>query len=433
MKNINLIILLILLFIIYNLFNIRCEKNTKLANLYHNKFDGNNAIKYYNKCLKKNNPLVLINIGSIYHYGVTNSIEINLFKAFQCYYTLLQILKNKNDIDSRKYKYYAFNKINQIYDELNEMSHNQPKKQEYIKEIKVIPSTNDFMLNSILKGFDKQNLFSNQKVNSRAQQRDILHAQRQEPLQRININDYIDNRNLRANRDLNNINIIPANVYNPLLQDPQNVHDSFINNTISNSINNIKNKVIDTDVNYTNLNYNDIENIITKEINKTEFDQAKRNNVKRVLENIHGSHFKSIKNNMTIKEALILVFNKIYNKNDEEIKKSFISNLLNELNDCVENNNVVCGTGIFNRIFSSINLLDDDVTVKSYDTLNTEIMNKCIAIRNKLEETVNFNSDNFDEILKNNIKDEMNNDYVKSNILTQEQLDDIMKVWIDHI
>lgn len=422
-----IILIIILLFLFYILFYKKCNKNTKLANEYHNKFDGNNAIKYYNKCLKENNPLVLINMGSIYHYGINNNTEINLLKAFQCYYTLLQLLKNKNDINSRKYKFYAFNKINQIYDELNEMPHNQPKEPKIKKEI-IIPTTDDFMMNNILKGFDKKSLFSNQKVNTQIQQRDILQVQRQEPLQRININDYIDNRNLRANRDLNNINIIPTNVYNPLLQDPQNVHDSFINNTISNSINNIKNKAIDT-----NLNYQDIENILNEEINKTEFDQVKRNNIKRVLENINNSNFKSVKNNMTIKEALILVFNKIYNKNDDEIKKAFISNLLNELNDCVENNNVVCGTGIFNRIFSSINLLDEDVTVKSYDTLNTEIMNKCIAIRNKLEETVNSNSDNFDEILKNNIKEEMYNDYVKSNILTQEQLDDIMKVWIDHI
>jgi hypothetical protein len=442
----NIIFIILLLFIIYILFYKKC-KNTKLANTYHNKFDGDNAIKYYNKCLKENNPLVLINIGSIYHYGINNNTNINLFKAFQCYYTLLQLLKNKNDIDSRKYKFYAFNKINQIYDELNEMPHNQPKEIKFKKEI-IVPSTNEFMMKSILKGFDKKDLFSNQKVNTQIQQREILQIQQQEPLQRININDYIDNRNLRANRDLNELNIIPANVYNPLLQDPQNVHDSFINNTISNSINNIKNKEFDM-----NLNYQDIENILNNEIDKKDFNPAKRNNIKRVLENINNSNFKSIKNNMTIKEALVLVFNKIYNKNDtgglaspdprlsgstgrvndEEIKKAFISNLLNELNDCVENNNVVCGTGIFNRIFSSINLLDADVTVKSYDTLNTEIMNKCIAIRNKLEETVNPNSDNFDELLKNNIKDEMYNDYVKSNILTQEQLDDIMKVWIDHI
>lgn len=422
-----IILIILLLFLFYILFYKRCKKNTKIANTYHNKFDGENAIKYYNKCLKENNLLVLINMGSIYHYGIINNVEINLFKAFQCYYTLLQLLKNKNDINSRKYKFYAFNKINQIYDELNEMPHNQPKEIKFKKEI-IVPSTNDFMMNSILTGFDKKDLFSNQKVNTQIQQREILQVQRREPLQRININDYIDNRNLRANRDLNEINIAPVNVYNPLLQDPQNVHDSFINNTISNSINNIKNKDFDM-----NLNYQDIENILNNEIDKKDFNFAKRNNIKRVLENINKSNFKSIKNNLTIKEALVLVFNKIYNKNDEEIKKSFISNLLNELNDCVENNNVVCGTGIFNRIFNSINLLDADVTVKSYDALNTEIMNKCIAIRNKLEGTVNPNSDNFDELLKNNIKDEMYSDYVKSNILTQEQLDDIMKVWIDHI
>ena len=132
---------------------------------------------------------------------------------------------------------------------------------------------------------------------------------------------------------------------------------------------------------------------------------------------------------MTLKEALVLVFNRIYSKNDNEIINTFISNILIELNDCIESNNIVCSTGIFNRIFNSINLLDEDVTIKSYENLNSEIMNKCIAIRNNM----NPNIENFDEIFKNNIKNEMYNDYVKSNILIQEQLDNILNIWIDYI
>ena len=111
-----LIIFLIFLFYLYYNYS---KSNLQIAHEYHNKYDGINAIQYYNKCLQEDNIYVLINIATIYHYGIHNSIDINLFKAFQNYYLLLHLLKDKNDISSRKYKYFAYNKINQIYNNNN--------------------------------------------------------------------------------------------------------------------------------------------------------------------------------------------------------------------------------------------------------------------------------------------------------------------------
>ena len=88
-------------------------------------------------------------------------------------------------------------------------------------------------------------------------------------IERININDYVDNRNIEANNRLNTDNTINQNIneYNPLIYDPQNVHDSFVNNTISNSINNINNKEY-----CSNLKFNDIIDIINKKINEDKFE-----------------------------------------------------------------------------------------------------------------------------------------------------------------
>jgi hypothetical protein len=155
-----------------------------------------------------------------------------------------------------------------------------------------------------------------------------------------------------------------------------------------------------------------------------------KNNILRVINKINTSTFVSSKDKLSLKEVLTLVFNNIYNKDqDDDIKDTFLNNLFNELNDCIEYDRVVCDTGIYNRIVNSINLLDPDVNIKSYDSLNDEIMNKCIAIRNNLSDE---ESDN-DDLFKNKIRSEMKIDYVDSNLLSQDQLNDILNIWIDHI
>jgi len=449
------IILFIILLIIVLYINNNKIDNLRLAHEYHNKFDGINAIKYYNNCIKDGNIIALINLGSIYHYGINNSIDVNLLKAFQCYYNLLQLLKDKNDIYSRSYKFYAFNKINQIYDELNEMPYNQiqPKQIKLTQQLKQVTPTDEsdsthrrdeFMMNSILDDFDKNTLFSNQQIRQPTQPTPVI-------INRINIDDFIDNRNIEANRNLNRNNtppIRPPIIYNQNNIDHQSVHDSFINNTVSNSINNLKNET--NKLNNNKLTFNDVSYIINTKINKNTFDQKKKVNITKVLQRIKESDFKSIKNNMSLSDAISLVSNRINTKcienNKPELMDDFISNLLIELNDCVENEQIVCPTGIFNRVVNSINMLDENVNIKSSDALNSEIMAKCVAIRSKLETDLDSESDelpaggdsthrrdDFDNILKQKIKEELNKDYIESKILTQEQLNDITKIWIDHI
>ena len=243
---------------------------------------------------------------------------------------------------------------------------------------------------------------------------------------RLDINNYlIDEENVEIEENVERIDEFP--IHRPILNDNQNIHDTYVNNTIQNSINNIKtNQSISNKI---NLNIDEINNIIKDEINKQNFDNIKKNNILNVLESINSNSTKSYKNNMTLSELLILIFNRIYNEYNEDIQKTFLSNLIIELNDCIENNNIVCHTGIFNRIINSINLLDINVNIKTYDFLNEEIMNKCIAIRN----TIDINIPNYEKELKNKIRLEMNKDYVDTNILTQSQLDDILNIWIDNI
>lgn len=94
---------------------------------------------------------------------------------------------------------------------------------------------------------------------------------------------------------------------------------------------------------------------------------------------------------------------------------------------------VVCFTGVHNRIVNSLNQLHPNIQIKDRDSINQEMLNKASAIRNNLEKTIDSNDFNFDEKLKEKIKEEFNKDYVNSGILKQDQLNEIIQPWIDHI
>ena len=392
---ISLIIISIFLFYIFKQFN--C---LKIARNYQKNRDSKNAIKYYLKDIN-NNETVLLDIANIYHYS-----DKNLFQAIQYYYLYLILVKKKNDMISRKNKLYASNKIKEIIEHFN---------------LNNINSIDNYLLHNILDKSDdnitpQPLLYNNQNI---VVDNSILD----------DINNYLIDDEVEIEENVERIDEFP--IHRPILNDNQNIHDTYVNNTIQNSINNIK---TDQSIsNKINLNINEINNIIKDEINKQNFDNIKKNNILNVLESINSNSTKSYKNNMTLSELLILIFNRIYNEYNEDIQKTFLSNLIIELNDCIENNNIVCHTGIFNRIINSINLLDINVNIKTYDFLNEEIMNKCIAIRNTLETSISDNENEYNNSLKNKIRLEMNKDYVDTKILTQSQLDDILNIWIDHL
>ena len=404
----NIIIFLSLIFLLIIFFiKIKKVNNLELAQHYYQKKNYNIAILYYLKCVNQHNN-VLLKISHIYHYNIKN-----IYKALEYYLLYYNILKNKNDIESKKNKLYISNKIKEILDNNNNIIYNN------INHID--NNVDNYMLNNILNGFDKQNLFSNQPILDNINKINIQSQEDNNNQENQNIIDNIinDTREYIINEFVDDFPI-----HRNILIDDQNVHDTYVNNTIFNSINNIK-----IDSNTSNLTIDEINSIIRNELDKKNFDNITKNNILQVLNNINANVTKSYKNNMTLSELLVLIFNRIYSKNDENIKNTFLSNLIIELNDCIENNNIVCHTGIFNRLINSINLLDNEVNIKTYDFLNEEIMNKCIAIRN----TIDPNISNYEDVLKNKIKIEMSKDYIESKILTQSQLDDILNIWIDHI
>ena len=127
--------------------------------------------------------------------------------------------------------------------------------------------------------------------------------------------------------------------------------------------------------------------------------------------------------------------------NLEAVKES----LFNQLTDMQEHGVTVCATGRFTRLVDTLNVIDNEVTIKPSYIINQEMMNKSAKIREtmlhpyseserkELEKGTSYKQEQFDQNLKEKIVENLKEDYVKTNILTQENFDHQISKWINDI
>lgn len=189
-------------------------------------------------------------------------------------------------------------------------------------------------------------------------------------------------------------------IYEPILNDPQNVHDTNINNSVNKIIDTLK---LETVITYT---FKDIVGTIGDKIDP------------KVLEYINSCN--EIRHDLSLTQLLELVYNRMIHKNIDT------GLLVSSLNSCIENNNIVCYVGCFNRIVDSLSIVDETVVLKSRDVVNREMMELCAKISSN-------NEGLSDEDMKILLITELKNVYVRSGIMSQSELDSYISVWIDHI
>lgn len=223
-----------------------------------------------------------------------------------------------------------------------------------------------------------------------------------------------------------------------ITSDSQNVHDNILIRTVKQSINNLKKSTkLDKDMNCT---VSEIRNYL-----RSKPDCNKKEDAIKVLDSIERNHDNLISFEMKETDLLHLVWNRIHDKHKDN-KELLMENLYEQLASGVEHDKTVCSTGKFVRLLDTLNVIDDEVSIKSKNALNQELMNKGAMIRQKLYDSYNehdknkidslkFNDtqDNFTNTLKNSIKTQFSNDYVNSELLTQEELDNELNKWINEI
>lgn len=278
-------------------------------------------------------------------------------------------------------------------------------------------------------------------------------------LANINTRNTRNTRNNNNNRNRNRNNGRGNNVHEPpdinrvrvedprrIINDPQNVHDSTLLQSIRNSISKLQNSTRIT-MN-TPISLKMIRDYI---LGNSEGD--KRNDAIRTLDRIETV---TDPNNFEITESdtLSLVWNRINNEYpDGEYKNALRGNVINELAESVEHDKVVCGIGRRSHILGVLDGSDKDVALRPKWALSHEMMNKASLIRKNMINnltTVQRNAINtydeekitseqkiiqnkFDQDLKNEIKQQLTRDYVDSGVMTNDSLNTELSKWIDDI
>ena len=357
--------------------------------------DGKKALDYYNKTNLYNKQE---NIGNIYFYGTKNTKK-NFDKALLYYKRVF------------------------LYDPDNPNIKNIREKINYIMKYKVLQLVQNQKDSGLLYNYNENILNDNidKYIN--------------------NLSDYDLNSEITINLDFikNNINnndvdsiekslLYKKNDNTHIQNDEESAHDIGINNTIKTSLNKLKNN---TSMYYS---YSEIYKKLLDDLNDSDFDDIDQFKIRNVLKEITKKQDFLI-NNISLKECLTIVCNRIYLQDNKKTVKIVLNNLFNELKDCIKDTGeILCLMGIFNRIINSLNIIDELVNIKPTWVLREELMRRCCSIRKQLEKNISSDDINFIKKLKDEIIITLKKEYVHdNNILSINDFNKEINSWIDYI
>lgn len=384
-----------------------CDKYNILGNKINGiKPDPIKAINYLILAYKYGDNEALLKLAKIHHNGMYN-FEPNLEKAEKYYKDFINSSSDKDNLLNAK-----------------------EGLEKLIKDRKEILVYNWLNIERVKKNINNNinNIFTN------------TFTYKEKNVPSINSNSILYKNRSRNNMmymNDNNVTIIARDTTNNY-NDAHNTHNSQVLSTIKNSLNKLKKstKII-----------KNIPNSL-KEIRfyiNSLPRSDKREDALNSLDSIEKSTSPLTFCNMKEVEALNLVWNRIHNDKHNSNRKDLKETLFNELAEMQEHGKTVCSTGKFTRIVDTLNVVDDEVTIKPTYAINQEMMNKSANIRKemlsnyseceqkKLEMGTSNIQEKFEEELKNKIRGELKKDYVESNILTEEKFNNEINKWIGHI
>lgn len=384
-----------------------------LARLFHEGMrdhapDPRKALKYYKKALNRGIYFCLLDIGDIYNYGLDN-LDPDPKKAGKYYKQLYNICRK----------------------------HHTPLNLFYLSKVK-----------ERLQDLGVHDMFQVSQVPVPQQLVQVIETQPRNQTLNHDFTATIRTRIREEPQRINQRNPIPAApqpIDNPveIRNDPQNVHDSFINKSIFAALQKLKNN--------TNLTI-PLETAfyeITQAIRGSRISEKRKHQALSALNSLGNDHIGA--NNMSERELIQLVWNRINSGVFQNDRETPIENLVSELADCTENGRLVCATGKFARILDSLNKIDPVVDIKPKWAFQREQMDTAQALRKQLlaqsppevqaavNETAHLTPekerliDEFSNKLKTEIMTKFRNDYVASGLMTEETLQNEVNTWLDYI
>jgi len=329
-----------------------------------------------------------LNLAKIYHLGA-HKFEPDFDKAISIYSRLLKNTRNTEIVLK------CNDALKDIYNIKARLWLNLPLKESHVPDV------------------EEEQLFQNDHVNV------------------MNVMNVMNDTNVMNN--INNFQLDELPTDEGVRNDTQNVHETTVLKTIKVSLDKLKEGYDDS-----NSVKIDTKKELIDIINKMPHSDKKTDAIKS-LNSINNEFVSSIGN--TEKEVLDLVYRRIKDKHSEDV----MNHLITELAEMQEFGTTVCSTGKVTRLVDTLNLIDEDVTIKPTYAINGEMLEKAAKIRNDLldsypetekmlyEKGTSEKQNEYEELLKSSIKDTLKKDYVDSGILTKETLTFEISKWINEI
>lgn len=261
------------------------------------------------------------------------------------------------------------------------------------------------------------------------------------PFTQIKVNTHNFFRSDVNNTPVNNVNI-ELDIDDHRRNDMHNTHNSQVVSTVANSIKKLKEITPITSPLAQTIH--DIRHFI---MSKPVCDR--RDDALKSLDSIERNILPISSVDMKETEVLNIIWNRISSnehiKNQEDIKNI----LYDQLADMQEHGKSVCPTGRVERLVDSLNTFDESVSIKPTYIINQEMINKAEHIRNEMYQNIRANKgeqevqkyqngtgsdqEQFDINLKNEILRQLEEDYVKTGIVTDNKFRSMINKWIDHI
>lgn len=225
--------------------------------------------------------------------------------------------------------------------------------------------------------------------------------------------------------------------------DPQNVHDHVVSNTVMISINKL--------IKHTEIIMDKTE--VLKDIRNFIKEQEEHQDIAlNVLDHIEIDSTKFRDTNLQQVDILYYVWNRIYNDCNKDVRDKLKENLYQRLLECIEYDSNVCASGIFSRLIDTLNFQDSENLVQIIPkyALNKELMNKASIISRKFEEEQPKDVkdllrkskltddeqkivEQYSERLKQKLIAEFRKDYIDSNMISEDILFLEINKWLNDI
>jgi arsenate reductase-like glutaredoxin family protein len=197
--------------------------------------------------------------------------------------------------------------------------------------------------------------------------------------------------------------------------DMQNVHDHGVSQITRKNLDYLK-------TSYTDKNDNTKEDVIDHILSHPQLSSKIKGNSLLVLDNLTNKERHSTFN-VTEKEALDLVWNKLNKETDKDKKNNLIEILAKQLDSSVENGHIVCSSGKISRIIGTLDGIDENITTsKPIWAIKDEIA----TLAGKI---MNGHHNNPKETFQN----EVNKIYINELKLEPNIINPIIEEYIEHL